>query len=194
MFKDGGLLFINIVSYFNQHGDVMKKFILITFVLLLSKPAMACNNEQALSGIVKSFESAIINKDKSKFLSLFVDGTVSWVGVHTKSDFEKELKWANSKEGKELKLQIGDKFREPAKYRHSTPEIFIDSIIDNTEGQREEISNVKIVCDGEIAAIYFDYIFYNGDRKTNAGKENWQLINTGNGWKINAVNFSIFRG
>ncbi|PKG95949.1 hypothetical protein [Paraglaciecola sp. MB-3u-78] len=172
----------------------MKKFILITFVLLLSKTAIACNDEQNLNGIVKSFESAIISKDKSKFLNLFVDGTVSWVGVHTKSDYENELKWANSKEGIELKRKIGDKFREPAKYRYSTPEIFIDSIIDNPKGQREEISNIKIVCDGEIAAIYFDYIFYDGDRKSNSGKENWQLINTGNGWKINAVNFSIFRG
>lgn len=96
----------------------MKNFILLTFVLLISKSAIACNDEQALNGIVKSFENAIINKDKTKFLRLFLDGTVSWVGVHTKSDFENELKWANSKEGKELKRQIGDKFREPAKYRH----------------------------------------------------------------------------
>ena len=164
------------------------------FVLLISKSAIACNDEQALNEIVKSFESAIMNKDKSKFLSLFVDGTVSWVGVHTTSDFENELKWANSKEGRELKRQIGDKFREPAKYRHSTPEIFIDSIVDNSKEQREDISNVKFVCDNEIAAIYFDYIFYEGDKKSNAGKENWQLVNTGEGWKINAVNFSIFKG
>ncbi|MBL4630331.1 MAG: hypothetical protein JKY14_03960 [Paraglaciecola sp.] len=172
----------------------MKKFILLTFILLISKSAIACNDEPALNGIVKSFQSAIINKDKSKFLDLFIDGTVSWVGVHTKKDFENELKWVNSKEGRELKRQIGDKFREPAKYRHSTPAIFIDLIIDNTKKQREEISNVKIVCDGEIATIYFDYIYYDGDKKSNSGKENWQLVNTGNGWKTNAVNFSIFRG
>jgi hypothetical protein len=180
-------------SYFNRHGDVMKKFMLFMFILLISKSAIANNNEQALNEIVKSFESAIINKNKSKFLSLFLDGTVSWIGVHTTNDFEKELKWANSKEGKELKRQIGNKFREPAKYRHSTPEIFIDSIIDSTKHPREEISNVKIVSDGEVATIYFDYIFYDGDRKSNSGKENWQLVNTGNGWKINAVNFSILR-
>jgi hypothetical protein len=118
---------------------------------------------------------------------------VSWVGVHTTNDFKNELKWANSKEGKELKRQIGDKFREPAKYRHSTPEIFIDSITDSIKHPKEEISNVKIVSDGEVATIYFDYIFYDGDRKSNSGKENWQLVNTGNGWKINAVNFSILR-
>ncbi|WP_039990380.1 hypothetical protein [Paraglaciecola arctica] len=171
----------------------MKKFILFTFILLISKSAIACNDEQVFDGIVKSFESAIINKDKSKFLSLFIDGSVSWVGVHTTNDFENELKWANSKEGQELKRQIGDKFREPAKYRHSTPEIFIDSIVDNAKKQREEISNIKIVCDSDVAAIYFDYTFYDGDRKSHSGKENWQLVNTSNGWKINAVNFSIFK-
>jgi uncharacterized membrane protein YvbJ len=57
--------------YFNRHGDVMKKFILFTLILLISKSAMANNDEKVLNGIVKSFESAIINKDKSKFLSLF---------------------------------------------------------------------------------------------------------------------------
>ncbi len=154
----------------------------------------ADNDEQALNEIVKSFETSIINKDKSKFMELFVEGTVSWVGVHTKTDYENELKWANSEAGIELKKKIGDKFREPAKYRHSSPEVFIDSIIDNTKQPKEEISNVKIVSDGEVAIIYFDYIFYDGKRKVNSGKENWQLINSGNGWKINAVNFSIARG
>jgi len=108
--------------------------LLLTFISVTSKPAMAHNDDQALNEIVKSFEMAIINKDKSKFLDLFLEGTVSWVGVHTKSDFENELAWANSKEGKELKREIGDKFREPAKYRHSTPEIL--SIIPNNQRKR----------------------------------------------------------
>ncbi|MCO4798859.1 MAG: hypothetical protein KC484_06570 [Colwelliaceae bacterium] len=172
----------------------MNKFILFTVILLMSKSVFASSDEQALREIVKSFETSIINKNKSKFMKLFVDGTVSWIGVYTKTDYENELKWANSKEGIELKLKIGDKFREPAKYRHSTPEIFIDSIIDNTKQPREEISNVKIISDGEVATIHFDYIFYDGDKINNSGKENWQLINSGNGWKINAVNFSISRG
>jgi hypothetical protein len=171
----------------------MNKFILFTFILLISKSVIAYNDEQALSEIVKSFDTSIANKDKSRFMGLFVDGTVSWIGVHTKTDYENEVKWAISKQGIELKKKIGDKFREPAKYRHSTPEIFIDSIIDNTKQPREEISNVKVVSDGEVATIYFDYIFYDGAKKINSGKENWQLINSGNGWKINAVNFSIKR-
>jgi len=172
----------------------MNKFILFTVILLISKSAIAYNDEQALNEIVKSFETSIINKDKSKFMSLFVEGTVSWIGVHTETDYENELKWANSKAGIELKEKIGDKFREPAKYRHSTPEIFIDFIIDNIKQPREEISNVKVVSNGEVATIYFDYIFYDGDRKNNSGAENWQLINSGSGWKINAVNYSISRG
>jgi hypothetical protein len=172
----------------------MKKFLCFTLILLISKSVIACNDEQALNDLVKLFETSIINKDKSTFMELFVEGTVSWVGVQTKTDYENELKWANSKEGIELKKQIGDKFREPAKYRHSTPEIFIDSIIDNTKQPREEITNVNVVSDGEVAIIYFDYTFYDGNTKVNSGKENWQLIKSRNGWKINAVNFSISRG
>lgn len=171
----------------------MKNFILFTFILLISKSAIAYNNEQALNSIVKTFETAVANKDRNKFLDIFIEGTVSWVGVHTKNDYENELRWATSKEGRDLKRQLGDKFREPAKYRHSSPEVFIDIIIDNTKQPREEISNTKIISDGEIATISFDYIFYDGGRKSHSGKENWQLVNTLNGWKINAVNYSIIR-
>jgi len=167
---------------------------IIMFMLLISRSAIAHNDEHELQSIIKAFETAIVNKDKSKFLGLFVDGTVSWVGVYTKRDFENEVKWAESDEGKKLKRQIGDKFREPAKYRYSTPEIFIDSITDNTKHPKEEITNIKITNNAEIATVYFDYVFFDGDKKINSGKENWQLINTGEGWKINAVNFSISRG
>jgi hypothetical protein len=156
--------------------------------------SIADENTQELKAVVVKFKTAIINKNKSDFLSLFVNETVSWVGVHTSLDYENELKWVESKEGQALKLEIGDKFREPAKYRHSTPEIFIDSLIDNTKQPREEITNTLITNDGEVATISFDYVFYDGDKRVNAGKENWQLINTGNEWKINAVNLSISRG
>jgi len=175
----------------------MKKFSLLSlfsFILLISTSAFSQTNEQALEVIIKDFETAIANKDKEKFLSLFVEQPVSWVGVYTKRDYENELKWAKSEEGKKLKRQIGDKFREPAKFRHSTPEIFIESITDNTKHPREEITNVKILTNGEVATVYFDYIFFDDDKRINSGKENWQLINTGKGWKINAVNFSISRG
>ncbi len=172
----------------------MIRFILVTFILIVSLQAKASSDEQALRQTIKKFETAIINKDKNEFLSLFIKGTVSWVGVFSQSDFDKELAWAKSKEGQALKKQIGDKFREPAKYRQSTPLIFIESIIDNTKQPKEDISNIAITSDGEVATIQFDYVFYDSGKKINSGKENWQLINTGTQWKINSVNFSISRG
>ena len=173
---------------------MMKKILLFTAALLASANVIANDTEQALKQVISSFETSINNKDKETFMTLFVEGNVSWVGVFSQVDYENELAWANSEAGQALKRRIGDKFREPAKYRHSSPELFIDSIINNARQPREKIDNVKTISDGEMAIILFDYEFYDGEKKVNYGKESWQLINTGKGWKISAVNYSIARG
>ncbi len=151
-------------------------------------------SEEALNNIVATFEQSVEQKNKEKFLHLFVKQPVSWVGVYHEQDYQNELNWAKSAEAVVLKKQLGDKFVEPAKVRFSTPEIFIDSIIDNTNQTKEKLSNVVIESDGEVATINFDYQFFDGGKQVNHGNENWQLIRTLNGWKINAVNYSIVRG
>ena len=53
---------------------------------------------------------------------------------------------------------------------------------------------MKIETDGDVASVWFDYAFLADGRETNRGKEAWQLVNTGEGWKIVAVVWSMNAG
>jgi hypothetical protein len=55
----------------------------------------------------------------------------------------------------------------------------------------EKFSNVQIATDGAVASVYFDFVFLSDGKPQNRGSETWQLINTGSGWKINALVYSI---
>jgi len=168
----------------------MKKIILIASILLFSKVAFATpeQDQKSLDQIVKDFETAIINKDKKLFLDLFYEGGVSWVGVTAKKDFEAAKSRADEAIAK------GERARKPMKNFQSDPEKFMDMLIQRVDAPKETFENVKIHHDGEVATIYFDYVFYNGEVKQNWGKESWLLVNTEKGWKINSVIFSMSRG
>lgn len=168
--------------------------ILLMCIFIMSFSAFAEQGVNDINQVVKIFEQSIKDKNKNKFLMLFINEPVTWVGVYHEKDYQNELEWSKSPEGKALKKKIGDKFRAPAKVRFSSPEVFIDSIIDNTKQPIEKVSNVKVNTDGEVAAISFDYQFFDGDIRVNYGTEHWQLIRTIHGWKISAVNYSISRG
>ncbi|WP_448569609.1 hypothetical protein [Thalassotalea ganghwensis] len=168
----------------------MKKVFLVVSILLFSQLSFAntaLDNEPLLK-IVKDFDSAIKTKDKSKFLDLFYEGTVSWVGVSAENDFKK------AKSRVDAAIAKGERARMPMKNFQSDPEKFIDGIIARVKEPREVFENIKILHDGEVATIYFDYEFYDGEVRKNWGKESWLLVNTEKGWKINSVIFSITRG
>jgi ketosteroid isomerase-like protein len=127
--------------------------------------------------VVGEFKSAIVNKDKAAFLSLFYSGTVSWVGVI-------------SEETKAMLVDKDPRFAQQPRIMPGTPAVFIDGIAANEYTTREDTENLRIYADGNVANVIFDYTLYKNDVLHNWGKENWQLIYTTDGWKINAVNFS----
>lgn len=68
------------------------------------------------------------------------------------------------------------------------------SLIDGAvaaEEREETFSNLRIDTDGEIAPVSFDYTFLANGKKTNWGREMWQLVRTEDGWKIFSVVYTI---
>ncbi len=76
------------------------------------------------------------------------------------------------------------------KIQGGSPRRFIESIARSRQARSEAISNVRIDTDGEVAQVWFDFAFIVGDYKSAWGKESWQLVRTGDGWKIAAVVWS----
>jgi len=165
----------------------MKKIILVISILLFTQVSYAntATGNKQLHKIVKDFESAITTKDRSKYFNLFYEGTVSWVGVSSSHDFNKNKSRADTAIAK------GERATQPMKTYPGDHVHFFDVIISPTKAPKITFKNVKIQHDGDVASIYFDYEFYAGDVRSAWGKKILLLVNTQSGWKINSVVFSI---
>jgi len=67
----------------------------------------------------------------------------------------------------------------------------IDSVVSSKGSEEEQMSNLSIDTDGEIASVSFDYSYLTNTKMINWGKEQWQLVRTESGWKIFSVVYTI---
>lgn len=134
----------------------MKKMVNLLIVSFLLLPLCSYSSEKEISTIIDAFSLSIKEKDKSKFLSLFVEEGVSWIGVFSEDEYES------------LKKNDGGTENLPGKLFHSSPEHFIDWVVALEGTPREEFEGIEIHTDGDVASVYFDYKFY-----LNSELQNW---------------------
>jgi hypothetical protein len=167
----------------------MKIILLVVSIVLFTQVSFAntASDNEALHQIVKDFESAITTKDRSKYFNLFFEGTVSWVGVFSSDDFDREKSKAD------IARVNGGPITKPMKTFPGDHVHFFDVMIAPDKDLTKIVfKNVKIQQDGEIASIYFDYAVYHGDISSFWGKQSMLLVNTESGWKINAAVHSVY--
>ena len=141
--------------------------------------------QQDIKTIINTFDQALQKKDKATFLSLFVDPNKTMIAVVSDQGLEKRKALIEEyNKTHEKQLEVTRTFS-------VTPTQMIDRNLSRKEHSHETFENISIVSDGYIANVYFDYAFYINDKKTNWGKETWQMILTMQGWKINSVIYSI---
>ncbi|KRF02185.1 hypothetical protein ASG87_12020 [Frateuria sp. Soil773] len=123
--------------------------------------------------VVERFRTAIIARDKATLEGLFLPGG-SWFEVLGEAPY-RTLKARRP----ELKRIHPDDYRDFAAY-----------VGNSSQPIEEKFSNVRIETDGTVASVYFDFVFLAGGKAANTGSETWQLVNTGEGWKISAMAYS----
>lgn len=152
--------------------------LLLLAALTAPIPSLAADPTDAdIRAVIDSFRTAIIQRDKPRFLTLFVSDDIPWQGVLT----DDGLAQLHRRDPKASKVAYD---------RKSTPAAFIDHIVRAKTSSEEKISNIKIDSDGDVATASFDYSFLSGERTVNWGKECWLLVRTGAGWKITTLAFS----
>lgn len=161
------------------------KSLLLLLACLLSLPAWsqarATDTEvqtRQIEALIEAFRTSIIDKDKQRFVQLFLYENIAWQSV--KSD--DLLQRIRQKQPEAVKVGINPK---------SNHLSFIDGIVASKDRMEEKFWNIKIDTDGDMASVLFDYSFHSGGRETNHGKEAWHLLNTGDGWKIVSVIWSV---
>lgn len=153
-----------------------------SFLVPAPRPVFAQDagtDRRQIEQVIDSFQAAILGKDTAGFMKLFLREDITWNVVYTDASVGR----------------YNDRLKDPAipratKIQGGSPRQFIDSIARSRQLKSEHISNVRIDTDGEVAHVWFDYSFMIGDYKSAWGKESWQLVRTGAGWKIAAVVWS----
>jgi len=162
----------------------MKTLLAVTLGLALitgsthaATPSNATTNDARgqIEQVIARFQTAIIKKDKAGLSDLFLPANNSWIAVPTEATY----RIVHAKHPKERRFM-------PGSYTE-----FVNFIGTSSERMEEKFSNVKIDTDGTVASVYFDFAFLSNGEPQNHGSETWQLINTGSGWKINALVYSI---
>lgn len=141
--------------------------------------AQSATGKGQIEQAIEAFRTAILNKDKDKFLTLFLKDGITLTGVTTDASVERLYATRPNPE-----------WARPLKVFNSSPREFIAFIANDKAKVDEVISNVRIDSDGDVAQVWFDYSFMVGNHKQNWGKESWQMVRTETGWKIAAVIWS----
>lgn len=134
--------------------------------------------KQQIEAVIEAFRTSIIEKDKAKFTALLFSEDIPWTSVVA----EETLARTRKKKPEAKRVYPSD---------DKGAIEFIDSIVAEKEPQEEKFENIRIETDGSIASVWFDYSYHDGAKKTNWGKETWQLVRTDGGWKINSVIWSM---
>lgn len=158
------------------------KTVLAAFALLLALPAYAqtaANPDTAtVEAVVEAFRASIVDRDKDRFMKLFLDDRTVWQYVIGDAN----LAGMRKKNPSAAKVKIE---------ANNNPRSFIEEIVADKAKSEEQFRDVKIRSDGDIASVYFDYSFLADGKETNRGKEAWQLVRTDGGWKIVSVIWSV---
>ena len=172
------------LSFFDNRPGLHMIRILSGIVLFLSAslaPAI-CNaavpDRASIADVIQSFRTAIIQRDKPRFLGLFITPDLPWQSVVS----DKSLVEMRSVDPKKDKLRFNPK---------NNPTSFIDFVVTSKATSEETFSNVAIDGDGDVATVTFDYTFLADGRATNSGKECWLLVRSETGWTIMTLAWSV---
>ena len=145
---------------------------------VLSSPAIAAEDHPEIRAVIESFRTSIIQRDRERFLGLFVQNDVPWQSVLD----DKSLAQVKAKRPEAIKARFK---------QENNPVAFIDGIVKSKNTSEETFSNIRIDSDGEVATVVFDYSFLSNGRATNWGKECWLMVRTEAGWKITTLAYSV---
>lgn len=162
----------------------MKKMWLASIVLVAMMALAHADGAPVRSGdaaaqaqiqqLVDTFQAAIIARDGARLNSLFLPDS-AWFSVYDDETYR----------------LVKAKHPEASKVMPSTYRKFTDFVSTSPKPIEEKFSHVRIETNGALATVYFDYTFLYDGKQTNDGDETWQLVNTGNGWKISAMLYSV---
>ena len=152
----------------------MRNFVILFLIISSGLTAQERSSKENLKLFVKDYFNVINGKDSTSISTFLYDENVSWVGTYKQKTYE-ELSHHHHK----LKPTFSGNFK--------------NFKSDLSEGKNSEVKydNVKIIEDGRVASVNFDYSFWENAKMQNWGREIWTMVKFNNRWKITSVLFSM---
>lgn len=150
--------------------------LLCTCVVSGVRASDAPTAQAQIEQVVEQFQAAIIAHDKTALEAMFVADGGSWFEVL----------------GEDAYLKLKAKKPELSRVHADNFHRFAAFVGDSKQPIEEKFSNVRIQTDGAVASVYFDFSFLVDGMVSNVGSETWQMVNTGDGWKISAMAYSSY--
>jgi hypothetical protein len=124
--------------------------------------------------LMAEYHQAVASHDGARMSSLFVGEGSTWFNVLSDAAYARA------------------RAKKPAtsKVRHSSFQDFAKLVSSTHATLNPEHSDLRILTDGTIASVYFNFIFLIDGKPENHGSETWQLVKTDGGWKIAAITYS----
>lgn len=124
--------------------------------------------------LMAEYHQAVASHDGARMSSMFIDQGSTWFNVLSDAAYARA------------------RAKKPAtpKVRHSSFQDFAKFVSSTHSTLNPEHSNVRILTDGTVASVYFNFVFLIDGKPENHGSETWQLVKTGDGWKIAAITCS----
>ncbi|MGB6489124.1 MAG: nuclear transport factor 2 family protein [Steroidobacteraceae bacterium] len=121
-----------------------------------------------------AYHQAVASHDGARLSSMFIDNGSTWFNVLSDTAY------------------ASARAKDPAasKVRHSSFQWFANIVSTSHSTLDPEHSNVRILTDGTIASVYFNFTFLIDGKPENRGSETWQLLKTSDGWKIASIVYS----
>jgi hypothetical protein len=138
--------------------------------LLLPVVAFAGDNREDVKDIqqvMESFHKAVVAHDGAKLSTLFVPEGSAWFNVLAKP-----------------------KSPDTPKIRPGSYQAFASFVSSSKAALDPRHSHIKILTDGVIGMVYFDFVFLIDGKPENRGAETWQLVKGPQGWLIAAITYS----
>lgn len=138
-------------------------------------PCAAADSPKAgIDKVIASFQAALKAHDAKTLGNLFLPGSDAWVMTL----------------GPDTLVRIRAKHPDAARNKIGTRKAFLHFVGTTKSSIEEDFHDVRIETDGSVASVYFDFEFLADGKVENRGAETWQMVRTGDGWKIVAMLYS----
>lgn len=146
---------------------------LLTGTACYAQSASASATAQ-IEKLMAEYHQAVVSHDGARMSSLFIDDGSTWFNVLSDAAYARA------------------RAKDPAapKVRHSSFQAFAKVVSGSHAAFDPTHSHVRILTDGTIASVYFNFVFLVDGKPENRGSETWQLVKASDGWKIAAITYS----